>query len=594
MIKVKKVLAISLVVLSLLGAGVGSYPSLPAEGPAAVQEAATRPAEVEGTYRRIPAGHLPSQALVSLDSKGRLVVKAALPSYDEVRVTKPGLPTGMELRRVTRIETRTLDRKSVRVYDTRGRKIDERKWPGLLTKEILALVIRQPEEPDPADLQLFKEGTLIFQLPALPSNGYSAPPPVSAAPAPTPAPPTATQDSLPPPPPPPPPPMEAPVSETAIIRLPGTDYNATFDKALEVVRRYFDVSYTNRYEGRIETAPLVGWAGGVRSVGAAGELPKSGETVRHRAIIQITPLDAGGFSVSVRVLKDVNTRPGAANATWTPAGCDTVLEQAILRQFTAPDSKRPTNTRGDLSPQTHKSYGWSDYGVLRKTSAQVNNDRASQPVFSLEDNYGRVMLHATAKPGSSLARYVGRTVTLYGRIISGNDSDTPRHMIVTHVALFGLELSREQQALQRLYSLLANQGWIAHPKLAYEIGVKEVKGRKLLDVQVMHRNSEGRFDMSARAREAELSADPATGKISLTMHQCRVSAHGDRAFFEKRTWVIDVPPELFVPVSNSDPSLPPAVDRIAPAQPVPAVSMPPPQSKAASRPPPYHLPPFVW
>jgi RNA polymerase sigma factor (sigma-70 family) len=112
---------------------------------------------------RLPTGPAPFQALVSLD-KDKLVVKTASPSYQPRQMTdKFGrLVTGYEL--MHSLQAARFDRKEVDVYDTRGRKLDNRDLPKWLKEEIPALVLFG-RELDPLHLRLIKEGTLVFSVP---------------------------------------------------------------------------------------------------------------------------------------------------------------------------------------------------------------------------------------------------------------------------------------------------------------------------------------------------------------------------------------------------------------------------------------------
>jgi RNA polymerase sigma factor (sigma-70 family) len=105
------------------------------------------------------------------------------------------------------------------------------------------------------------------------------------------------------------------------------DYNPLFDAMLEVLGDSFEVAYANRYEGRIETAPLL-------------DPRRTQPAVRRRAIFTVVTEDDGGYRVGVRVPKESRTetagrpprppRPPAAEAEWAPAGRDTTLEQVLL------------------------------------------------------------------------------------------------------------------------------------------------------------------------------------------------------------------------------------------------------------------------
>jgi lipopolysaccharide export system permease protein len=100
-----------------------------------------------------------------------------------------------------------------------------------------------------------------------------------------------------------------------------------------------------------------------------------------------------------------------------------------------------------------------------------------------------------------------------------------------------------------LYGMLRRDGCIRHPKLNYEMYVKRVQGRKLLDAQFMRRDPKTlRYDVIARAREAELRVDMAHKLIHVHMHICHYSSGtGDIGYVHDKVWPVDLPPDLGVP-----------------------------------------------
>jgi lipopolysaccharide export system permease protein len=70
-----------------------------------------------------------------------------------------------------------------------------------------------------------------------------------------------------------------------------------------------------------------------------------------------------------------------------------------------------------------------------------------------------------------------------------------------------------------LYAQLKKQGCLKHPKLSYAMWVRQVQGRRLIDV-IFKQKDEKQKDMYkciARAREAKLHFDPAIGKVRVDM-----------------------------------------------------------------------------
>jgi hypothetical protein len=138
-------------------------------------------------------------------------------------------------------------------------------------------------------------------------------------------------------------------------------YGLVFEKVLDVIDDYFEVAYSNRYDGRIETFPTIApglgqpWKPG--SPDFDQRLLAFFQTIRHRAIVIIKPGTNGGYFVEVQVLKELEdlAQPSGARAgsaifrtdntverqfevvspelyesNWIPIGRDHLLEQVIL------------------------------------------------------------------------------------------------------------------------------------------------------------------------------------------------------------------------------------------------------------------------
>ena len=149
-------------------------------------------------------------------------------------------------------------------------------------------------------------------------------------------------------------------------------YARVFEKVLDILAEYFVIAYANRYDGRIETLP--GIAPGIEQPWKPGSpdlyqrLLAFCQTIRHRAIVQITTAPDGGYFISVQVLKELEdlprpTRATAGDATfrmeatvqrqfeivvpelfepnWIPIGRDCKLEQVILDRLSRLDVTVP-------------------------------------------------------------------------------------------------------------------------------------------------------------------------------------------------------------------------------------------------------------
>jgi hypothetical protein len=167
------------------------------------------------------------------------------------------------------------------------------------------------------------------------------------------------------------------------IYLPGGPESCrlVFEKVLDVIDDYFEIYLANRYEGRIETFPRI--APGLEQLWKPGS-PDFGQrlfatlqTIRHRAIVLITPADNNGFFIDVKVFKELEdlARPsratgGAAtfrsdntverqfevidasviDTRWIPLGRDVKLEQVILKRIAAFDIRGLEKAREPAPP----------------------------------------------------------------------------------------------------------------------------------------------------------------------------------------------------------------------------------------------------
>jgi hypothetical protein len=138
-------------------------------------------------------------------------------------------------------------------------------------------------------------------------------------------------------------------------------YGRVFEHVLHVVDAYFEIAYSNRYDGRIETfpriAPGLGQPWKLGSPDLYQRTYATLQTLRHRAVVLIEPAHDGGYFVDVKVYKELEdlekpTAPtaGAAifrsdntverqfevidltilDSMWIPIGRDEKMEQAIL------------------------------------------------------------------------------------------------------------------------------------------------------------------------------------------------------------------------------------------------------------------------
>src|SRR4051812_21255283 len=145
-------------------------------------------------------------------------------------------------------------------------------------------------------------------------------------------------------------------------------YARVFDKTLDVLSDYFEIAYSSRYDGRIETTPTV--APGIEQPWKPGSpdcyqrLLAFFQTIRHRAVVVITTAEDGGYFIDLKVYKELADFPRPSRATagdatfriedtvqrqfdvvapelfdlsWIPIGRDCPLEQVILDRLSCLD-----------------------------------------------------------------------------------------------------------------------------------------------------------------------------------------------------------------------------------------------------------------
>lgn len=125
----------------------------------------------------------------------------------------------------------------------------------------------------------------------------------------------------------------------------------------------------------------------------------------------------------------------------------------------------------------------------------------------------------------------GLTMLLYFQVIP-----------VTHAMLRAMVF---QDAEELLYTMLAKQGTLSHTNLPYNMFVKSVQGRKLIQVIFKRRDSKGEIDLVAHAKEADLRVN--LSKKQLLIHMRHVTATdqgGATVYFEDKVWDVPLPSNL--------------------------------------------------
>jgi hypothetical protein len=154
------------------------------------------------------------------------------------------------------------------------------------------------------------------------------------------------------------------IENPVYVPLGPQSYGVVFERVIDVLDEYFEISYANRYDGTIRTFPRI--APGFEQFWKPGSpdfdqrLLATLQTIRHRAEVLIQPADDGGFFVQVTVYRELEDLPrpvrstaGAASfrsdntverqfevidptvfeSNWIPVGRDTCLEQELLRRI---------------------------------------------------------------------------------------------------------------------------------------------------------------------------------------------------------------------------------------------------------------------
>ena len=99
-----------------------------------------------------------------------------------------------------------------------------------------------------------------------------------------------------------------------------------------------------------------------------------------------------------------------------------------------------------------------------------------------------------------------------------------------------------------IYGVLKREGALRQGNLPYVVFVKEVQGKRLLDVIFKRRqlvNGEWKYDLVARTREAKIKVDMPTLQIMVDMGSC--VAYGDNvgADMRERNYTVPLPDALF-------------------------------------------------
>jgi lipopolysaccharide export system permease protein len=159
--------------------------------------------------------------------------------------------------------------------------------------------------------------------------------------------------------------------------------------------------------------------------------------------------------------------------------------------------------------------------------------------------YGRLAhdneILAIKAAGVNVMKAVWPAVVLGGLMSAASMGLYYRLIPYTHFLLRSQFLNEVEEYL---YSLLKKDHAIKQPGLNYAIFVRSVHGRQLEDAIFKRRDPKTQhYDVSARARTAELRYEPTTRKLLVRMHSCRLfSENGQGAgYFQDHEWEVDLP-----------------------------------------------------
>jgi lipopolysaccharide export system permease protein len=97
-----------------------------------------------------------------------------------------------------------------------------------------------------------------------------------------------------------------------------------------------------------------------------------------------------------------------------------------------------------------------------------------------------------------------------------------------------------------LYDLLRRDKCIKQARMPYVMWVRQVEGRRLLDVVFKRLDKHNHYDVIARAQEADLRVDKTNQRILVRMHDGEVINEDtmERGYFKERVWEVPLPADL--------------------------------------------------
>jgi RNA polymerase sigma factor (sigma-70 family) len=114
----------------------------------------------------VPYGSFPTQAVVRIE-EGKVVVRQRGQFVEIVQVRTDDGRQALVSQRKSSVHASTHDPADVSVYDMKGNRLSPKAWKDLLKNDLHVLVAHDGRLPNPRELTLFKQDTLVVVLPAV-------------------------------------------------------------------------------------------------------------------------------------------------------------------------------------------------------------------------------------------------------------------------------------------------------------------------------------------------------------------------------------------------------------------------------------------
>ena len=148
----------------------------------------------------------------------------------------------------------------------------------------------------------------------------------------------------------------------AYVPLGWQSYPLVFEKVLDVIDDYFEIAWSSRHSGIIETLPAISPGLGQPWKAGSPDLYQrtlaSFQTIRERAVVRIVPADETGFFIDVKVYKELEDLPAPARYTAGVAAFRTAA--TVERQYEVIEAGQ---FEGNWIPYDRCGKIWRDYAL---------------------------------------------------------------------------------------------------------------------------------------------------------------------------------------------------------------------------------------